>query len=270
MSKRVYAGTLEDHSPEQAQVLQLLREHLTQSGVTNKRFDDRYLLRFCRARKFDFPKVKLMFENFLKWRRDNSVDEVAKFDISPMYAAFDILPHNYYCLDREGRPVYMERYKDFDLKDLKEKVGEDFVIKYYIYGYERLVNLTFPFLSKKSGKHIEQSVTILDLDGLNFTKIFSKRNEIQAFLKLSSSIAQDNYPEMMGRLFIINAPFVFGMLWSLVKGFLDERTQKKISVLSSSYKSELTKVISEEELPDWLGGKNKRTLKQGCFDDLFA
>jgi hypothetical protein len=105
------------------------------------------------------------------------------------------------------------------------------LLRYYIYGYERLLHVIFPHLTKQSGKHIEQSVTILDLDGLAFSTIISKRAEIQQFLKLTSAIAQDNYPEIMGKLYIINAPMLFNMLWAVVKGFLDEKTVKKISIL---------------------------------------
>ncbi len=41
---------------------------------------------------------------------------------------------------------------------------------------------------------------------------------------------QDNYPEMLGRICIINAPAVFRMLWGMVKGMIDARTQQKIEV----------------------------------------
>jgi len=39
-------------------------------------YDDYYLLRFLRARKFDMEKTKLMFNNFIDWRRENDVDNV--------------------------------------------------------------------------------------------------------------------------------------------------------------------------------------------------
>ncbi len=41
---------------------------------------------------------------------------------------------------------------------------------------------------------------------------------------------QDNYPEMLGHICIINAPYVFRMVWNVVKGFIDPRTQGKIEV----------------------------------------
>jgi hypothetical protein len=39
-------------------------------------YDDYYLLRFLRARKFDHEKTKLMFVNFVAWRKENDVDNV--------------------------------------------------------------------------------------------------------------------------------------------------------------------------------------------------
>lgn len=46
----------------------------------------------------------------------------------------------------------------------------------------------------------------------------------------SLPLPQDNYPEALGHICIINAPAVFRMLWNLVKGVLDTRTQSKIEV----------------------------------------
>jgi len=41
---------------------------------------------------------------------------------------------------------------------------------------------------------------------------------------------QDNYPEMLGRICIINAPMVFKAIWQLVKPLLNPRTLSKIQV----------------------------------------
>ena len=45
-------------------------------GITDPRFDDAYLLRFLRARKFDLVKTKEMWTNFIKWREENNVDQI--------------------------------------------------------------------------------------------------------------------------------------------------------------------------------------------------
>ena len=35
-----------------------------------------YLLRFLRARKFEIEKVYEMWDNFIKWREDNKMDDI--------------------------------------------------------------------------------------------------------------------------------------------------------------------------------------------------
>ena len=57
-------------------------------------------------------------------------------------------------------------------------------------------------------------------------------------------------------MFIINAPFVFSTVWRLIKGWIDEKTQKKISILGSNYYNELNALVDENQIPDFLGGKN--------------
>ena len=39
-------------------------------------FDEIYLLRFLRARKFDIEKSYLMFSTFMKWREEMGVDNI--------------------------------------------------------------------------------------------------------------------------------------------------------------------------------------------------
>ena len=44
--------------------------------LKNPPYDDAYLLRFLRARKFDLEKAKKMFDDFIKWRIDNNIDNI--------------------------------------------------------------------------------------------------------------------------------------------------------------------------------------------------
>jgi hypothetical protein len=62
----------------QYETLEKFKERLlSEKLVPNlERFDDLYLLRFLRARKYDLEKTFLMFRNFLKWREDNQVDQI--------------------------------------------------------------------------------------------------------------------------------------------------------------------------------------------------
>lgn len=74
------------------------------------------------------------------------------------------------------------------------------------------------------------------------------------YVSEASSIGQNHYPETMGFMFIINAPYLFSTVWSLVKPWLDPATQEKIHILGKNYKTELLKYIPPQNLPKNLGG----------------
>lgn len=60
----------------------------------------------------------------------------------------------------------------------------------------------------------------------------------------------------------MNAPWSFTAVWSIVKGWLDEKTRQKIQMVGSKPTKELLKYIDEEQIPDFLGGKCTRLLEE--------
>lgn len=79
-------------------------------------------------------------------------------------------------------------------------------------------------------------------------------------------------PETMGRFFIINAPYLFSGVWSLIKPWLDEVTVKKISIPGRDWKAQLLAQIPAENLEVRFGGTSKgsaerrRTLRRPTQD----
>ncbi len=45
-------------------------------GLADPPYDDAYLLRFLRARKFDLKKTEKMWVDFIEWRKQNGVDVI--------------------------------------------------------------------------------------------------------------------------------------------------------------------------------------------------
>ena len=216
-------------------------------------YDDLFLLRFLRARKFDLEKTMLMFKKFLQWRIDTKVDEISQsYEIENLIEIKKLYPHGYHRTDKLGRPVYIELYDKTDVNGLFKVTTDEKMIKYYIKQYERQIKYIFPACSAVVQKPVEQSCTILDANGIG---ILSLVGPIKGFVKLASDIGQDYYPEMLGKMTILNVGFLFRAIWSMVKSFIDAKTQAKISLLKSNYKDELLKLIDEDKLPSFFGGK---------------
>ena len=66
-----------DMNEGQERALEEFKRYLKENNIADHpQYDDYYLLRFLRARKFDMEKTKLMFNNFIEWRRENDVDNI--------------------------------------------------------------------------------------------------------------------------------------------------------------------------------------------------
>ncbi|ORX91574.1 CRAL/TRIO domain-containing protein [Neocallimastix californiae] len=139
-----------------------------------------------------------------------------KFRIPREEEVQKLYPRFYHKVDKFGRPIYIEQLGPLDLKKLFNVTTEEKMINHHVYEYEKLIHKRFPACSNRAGYHIETSCTIMDLKKVGlfqFAKAFS-------FIKSSSAIAQDYYPEMLG----------------------------------GKYESEIFKVIDPENFPKFLGG----------------
>ncbi|KAI9339768.1 CRAL-TRIO domain-containing protein [Zopfochytrium polystomum] len=220
---------------------------------------DPLLLRFLRARKFDFEKSKLMFETCEQWRRDFQVERIlSSFEFPEQKDVSRVYPRFYHRTDRVGRPVYFELIGKLDVKELFQYTNVDRMITAYVREYEKLLRYRLPACSSKAGRYLSQGCTVLDMKGVQLSTFNSVRKIVQQV----SKIAQDYYPETMGRMLIINAPTLFTTVWSIVKGMLDENTVAKISIVGSNYEKVLFEVIDPANLPAEYGGSC--SCRGGC------
>ena len=171
-------------------------------------------------------------------------------------------PHNYHKTDKLGRPIYIERNGLLNIDNLFQHTSEGRMFQHYIMSYELLIKLRFPACSAEKGERIETGLNILDLkDGT--TKLFNSR--VRALVQTASKIAQDYYPEILGAMYIVNAPMLFTGIWAVVKGFLDEKTRKKIFIKGGKFESDLLELVAPENLPDFLGGTCTCKELGGCM-----
>lgn len=246
-------GRLGNLTVPQQHALDTLKKQLKDEGhFVEERMDDATLLKFLRARKFDVAKAKEMLLSAENWRKEFGVEEImTNFDFKEKAEVDKYYPQFYHKTDKDGRPVYVERLGLLDIKALYAITTQERQLKRLVYEYEKFATERLPACSKAVGYPVETSCTILDLGGVSLTNFY----RVKDFVMQAASVGQDRYPECMGKFYIINAPWAFSTVWSVIKLWLDEVTVAKINILGSSYKDVLLQQIDEENLPKVLGGK---------------
>ena len=178
-----------------------------------------------------------MFINFLEWRRENNVDQAMVIYTCPNIPAVKAIYNcGYHSTDREGRPFYIDQPCKVEIDDIFNLISKEEIIQYYIREYEYLLHVRLPACSAAAGKRIETSFSVLDVSGFSMG-MFKKKS--RDFVKMPIGITQNNYPEIMHKLFIINTPLMFRGAWAVIKPFLAPGTIKKITILGSKYQKEL-------------------------------
>ncbi len=147
--------------------------------------------------------------------------------------------------------MYIESYGKIDLNAMYNITSSERMLQNLVVEYEKVADPRLPACSRKAGKLLETCCTIMDMKGVGVSKISS----VYGYVKSASAISQDHYPERLGKLYIINAPWGFSGAFNLIKGFLDPVTVAKIHVLGSGYQTELLGQIPAENLPKQFGGK---------------
>lgn len=115
---------------------------------------------------------------------------------------------------------------------------------------QELMHVRRQFKAEQLGQPVEKSILVLDLKHLCMSPSFYGIQYVQKMFQLDEKY----YPERLAHLYMINAPWFFSAIYSLITPFIDPITASKIRILGGNYLEELREHIDDSEIPVEMGG----------------
>ncbi|KAL0792921.1 hypothetical protein Bca101_064298 [Brassica carinata] len=222
-----------------------------------------HLSRFLKARDWNVCKAHTMLVECLRWRVDNEIDSILSKPIVPSELYRNVRDSQLIGMSgytREGLPVFAigAGLSTFD------KASVHYYVQSHIQINEYRDRVLLPSMSKKNGRPITTCVKVLDMTGLKLSAL----SQIK-LVTIISTIDDLNYPEKTNTYYVVNAPYIFSACWKVVKPLLQERTRKKVHVLSGCGRDELLKIMDFTSLPHFCrrgsSGSSHHAESVDCF-----
>ena len=220
-------------------------------GDCNRLSDEDLILRFFIARHFDVEKTVEGVQGSVQWRATVGADQIFAWGSGAV--PWDIVKTShqdgvcgFFGVCEEGYPIWWEIPDQKGCEQLLETHGQAVLLKWHHVMMERMREH-----AKLLG--VDRFNCVLDLRAISGRAVIVGKLGEQ--LKAQTKQDQEVYPECMRRMFIVNAPFGFSAVYSVVKLLLDARVQKKISIDRARRDGDtLSQAVTADNTPKEFGG----------------
>ncbi|PWN94129.1 CRAL/TRIO domain-containing protein, partial [Acaromyces ingoldii] len=258
----------------QAKQLSAFKRALTKTSflpdpaMVDEEHQDTILLRFLRARDWNVQHAFKMYSDTIKWRKDVDLP-------SMMQGSFDFEERDkvaaggwkmyFHGTDKFHRPIFVQDLAGLNTTEVFTHTTPDRVINFFACMLEDAVQRRYRACTSRVRRLcVDDNFMILNVAGIGMGTFWAFKGQLQQLL----GILDTNFPELSGRVQIINAPWLFSTIWSYIKGWLPVNTAEKIDIVGTDFKAKLLEFIDEEQLPSSIGGSCQCGGK-GCeFSDI--
>ncbi|OQS00525.1 serine protease family S09A [Thraustotheca clavata] len=207
--------------------------------------------RFIVACNDDMEEAKRKFTKYLQWRKENDIDHI----LQRPHPHFKVIKESYIHLthkeDKNGHIISIElagSMKKGMQHFLSLGVVETDVVYHLGFYNEFLWNVI-----DRRPLPLGTMLKIVDMNGVSLTDF---GGDVVSFMKQCSSVGELYYPERLYKVFIVNPPSWFNIIWKAMSPLINPKTRDKINVVKGQKEIQkaLLEYIDAENLPVEYGG----------------
>lgn len=172
-------------------------------------------VRFLIAKEFKIPVALNLWKDWVNWRVTTKPENIMPKDVPNEIETRKAI---WFGKDKQSHPCLVVK-----ISRTNPKVDPQEMVKFGLYLLEKGIKEA----DVEGSGHI---VGIIDLSGLSHKLISSKMTPI---LKELIQIIQSYYPERLHKLYLVKPNWIFRLLFTILKPFIDPKTRSKITMVTS-------------------------------------
>jgi len=223
--------------------------------------DETDQLCFIRAYVLDgYEEVAKKVKGVIKYRKEVGFDSLFEqsFPEQNYNAVTEAIPLCIFGMDREGHPTLFIKANEIKEEIAIQNLNHVHLFWHRVFKHIRSIPES---ISKKYDKKVFKYNCVIDVNGIGVLRL----NKVWELIKPIMVVGGDRYPERLNKLLICNTGFTFRFCWQVIRPFVHERTQKKISMKGSDYMKKLKLILNEDQIPTDFKGKATAKFKSGAI-----
>jgi len=222
--------------------IQALRELVEAEDGLMCSTSDQFLIRFLRAKKFDYEKSFKMVQRYCAMRSrdpenfEKTLPSLAKESLECCLQT--VLPHR----DQLARRVFMFR---------AGKWNPSITSPQDIFSTNLMC---LELIAREQKSQISGIVAIVDMAGFGWEHIVQLSVE---YVRNVVSLVQNSFPIRFREIHIVNESYMFDIIYALVKPFLSEKIRNRIRFHGTAGFASLHRYVSPVILPSDYGGERE-------------
>ena len=222
---------------EVSKKIEALKQKVLESGLNLVRQDDKYLLKFLRAGNGSIETSMTLFRSYINFMQNNPrhFESILPSKLDKVYSAkvSTILETR----DEHGRRVFINRPGKWNPNEFT-----------FCEVFASIFTLA-EMISEEAKTQIAGVTMVTDAGGFGLSQF---RNYSIGDAKIMSSFIQSSFPLWFREIHLVNAPYMFMMVFNVIKPFLAQEIRDLINFHSNL--ESLHKFVNKDILPEELGG----------------